>query len=213
MLVFCTVSIAMKKLNFYLLIGITFFGMVSLRCSKTQNESTVNTNFTKLDSLTDRYLEMRDSMFKAWNIIIMDENKKFKAMHSVVHELMYSGQEDKGELVDLEHRLNELHLTELEPETLENPDQLEEYDFAVNSLVTEVISLGESHSTFSYNQTLQKLIEDIRVRDQRVEMNRANYDSITSAFNQLLINNKSMLKAIDHTDSLTVRPLFGSVPE
>ena len=196
----------MKNSKAYIVVIILGAGAWS--CSHNPPQAKNKTSFTKIDSLTDRYLLLQDSLFQSWNMMMMDENKKIKAMHNVVHELMYSGQEDKSELVELEHRLNDLSTLYLKPEHLSSPDLLEEYDFAMNSLVTEVISTTESHSTFSYNQTLQKLVEEIKIRDQRVNTNRDNYDRIATEFNEFVSRNKSLASEISNDTSLIQKPLF-----
>lgn len=201
----------MKNSNVY--IAIIILGAGAWSCSHNPPQAKNKTNFTKIDSLTDRYLLLQDSLFQSWNMMMMDENKKIKAMHNVVHELMYSGQEDKSELVELEHRLNDLSNLFLKPEHLSSPDLLEEYDFAINSLVTEVISTSESHSTFSYNQTLQKLVEEIKMRDQRVEANRASYDRIATEFNEFVSRNKSLASEISHDTTAVQKPLFSIAEE
>jgi hypothetical protein len=199
--------------NIKINIVIVILGTGALSCSHNPPQSQNNTNFTRIDSLTDRYLLLQDSLFQSWNMMMMDENKKIKAMHNVVHELMYSGQEDKSELVELEHRLNDLSSMYLKPESLDSQDLLEEYDFAINSLVSEVISLTESHSTFSYNNTLQKLVEEIKVRDQRVEVNRDSYDHIANEFNKFITRNKSLVNEISNDTSFVQKPLFSLIEE
>ena len=56
--------------------------------------------------------------------------------------------------------------------------------------------------------TLQKLVEEIRVADQRVNLYREDYDAITSKYNSFLENNKSYLIEISQKDSLQFKPLF-----
>jgi hypothetical protein len=76
-----------------------------------------------------------------------------------------------------------------------------------------VISLTESHSTFSYNNTLQKLVEEIKVRDQRVEVNRDSYDHIANEFNKFITRNKSLVNEISNDTSFVQKPLFSLIEE
>ncbi len=87
-------------------------------------------------------------------------------------------------------------------------DLIEEYDFASNLLVTELISQAESRTEFAYNPTLQKFVEEIRIADQRVNLFREDYDIITAKYNAFLEKNKSYLHEILLDDSLVSKPLF-----
>ena len=87
-------------------------------------------------------------------------------------------------------------------------DLIEEYDFASNLLVTELITQAESKTEFAYNTTLQKLVEEIRISDQRVNFYREDYDAITSKYNAFLEKNRNYLNEITQRDSLELKPLF-----
>jgi hypothetical protein len=180
--------------------------VVTFSCGK--NPDIQDTNFTKADSLTDLYLSLQDSMLQSWNIMINDDNQKIQAMHNLLHELMISAPDESDELNIYEEQLN--HLTQLRytQKSLGDEDLIEEYDFASNSLVAELISLTESQQEYAYNATLQKLVEDIRVADQRVSNYRQDYDDITMRYNKFLKINQSYLKEISLADSLEMKPIF-----
>jgi hypothetical protein len=180
--------------------------MIILGCGK--NPDLQQTNFTKVDSLTDLYLSLQDSMLQSWNVMINDDNQKIEAMHSLLHELMISSPEESDELDIYEEQLNQLTQSRYTQKSLGDEDLIEEYDFASNSLVAELISLAESRREFAYNATLQKLVEDIRIADQRVSNYRQDYDDITLRYNQFLKINHSYLKEISQADSLEMKPVF-----
>lgn len=163
--------------------------------------------FTRADSLTDAYLTLQDSLHDTWNMMIKDDNEKIKAMNSLLHELQVGGQFNAEELQSFEHRIKQLGRIRYTPKTMWNADVVEEYDFASSSLVTELITLAESHSAFSYNKILQSLVEEIRAADMRVENYRMEYDAIATRYNTLVEENKDMLKEIDD-GSLSKKPLF-----
>ncbi len=102
------------------------------------------------------------------------------------------------------------HLIELRynQKSMANEDLIEEYDFASNLLVTELITQAESKTEFAYNTTLQKLVEEIRVADQRVNLYREEYDAITFKYNTFLERNRNYLSEITQKDSIELRPLF-----
>ncbi len=72
---------------------------------------------------------------------------------------------------------------------------VEEYDFASpNSIISELISLAESQTEFAYNTTIQKLVDEIRSADQRVNNYRTDYDSIVIVYNRFIDKNRERAK-------------------
>jgi molybdopterin converting factor small subunit len=177
----------------------------------TQEQTT--TTFTRLDSLTDAYLGLQDSMLQAWNIMIHDDNQKIKAMHNLIHELMISSPEKSEELAIYEQRLDQLMRLRYTQKTMANADVVEEYDFASNSLISELLALAESQTEFNYNTTLQKLAEEINQADQRVNNYREEYDLIVASYNRFIEKNQKDIKDIDAHMSMEKRPMFQMVSE
>ncbi len=171
------------------------------------------TSFTRIDSLTDMYLTLQDSMLDTWNMMIKDDNQKIKAMKGLLHELQIGGQYVPGELNSFEHRVEQLCRIRYTPKTMWNADVVEEYDFASASLVSELIALAESYTVFSYNTTLQKLVEEIRAADLRVENYRTDYDAVAMQYNQFIEENKDLLKEIADNGTLDKKPLFQMASE
>lgn len=165
-------------------------------------------DFTKIDSLTENYLTLQDSMLQAWNVMVKDENEKIRAMHDLLHTLLAAPQEDKDRLVSLEQRLSQLERIRFTQKSMSNPHVVEEYDFSSNSLISELITLAEADPTFAGNTALQTMVDRIRTADQRVNIYRADYDDAAVDFNQFLEHNKAYLNEIDQTDSPQKRALF-----
>jgi hypothetical protein len=196
----------MNLRNYSALIFVTGTLMISMGCNSKKHADP--TSFTKIDSLTDTYLALQDSMVDTWNLMIKDDNKKIRAMKGLIHELEIGGQYAKGELKSYEQRVEQLSRIRYTPKTMWNTDVIEEYDFASSSLVTELIALAESYTAFSYNTTLQKLVEEIRAADLRVENYRADYDAIALQYNTFIEENHELLKEIADNGSLDKKPLF-----
>ncbi|HEY3429985.1 MAG TPA: LemA family protein [Cyclobacteriaceae bacterium] len=177
-----------------------------LACHSKKQEG--HTAFTRTDSLTDIYLVLQDSMLDTWNMMIKDDNKKIKAMKSLLHELQIGGQYTPAEIEVYEQRVDQLCRIRYTPKTMWNADVVEEYDFASESLVSELIALAEGYTAFSYNTTLQKLVEEIRAADLRVENYRADYDAVAMKYNSFIEENKDLLKEIADNGTLDKKPLF-----
>lgn len=186
--------------------------MICLNCGS--NHNTVHeTTFTREDSITDRYLVLQDSLLLAWNLMMNDDNQKIKTMHHLLHELIVSGAEQNEELATYEERLNQLSRLRYTPKTMANLDVIEEYDFASNALVTEIIALAESRKEFNYNPTLQKLTDEIRMADQRMINYRVEYDAIVAVYNAFIEENSQTLMHIDKKNGLEKKPMFQMVSE
>ena len=192
--------------------SVLLFSIVLIGCGE-KKVPTQDTTFTKVDSLTDYYLAIQDSMLQAWNMMTHDDNEKIVAMHNLVHELMITNFTDKDILTSYEERLDQLKHLRYTQKSMANPDVVEEYDFASNSLVSELISLAESRTEFTYNTTLQKLADDIRSADQRVASYREEYDIITFHYNRFLDQNNQFLKEIDPNQTFEKKPVFQMVSD
>jgi hypothetical protein len=177
---------------------------------KQQDNLTV---FSKTDSLTDTYLALQDSVLQSWNMMMNDDNHKLDAMNSLLHELAVSGAADPQLLQNYQERLAQLKRSRYTQKTLANNHIVEEYDFASNSLVTELLTLTESRKEFAYNSTLQKLADQIRTADQRIGNYRQQYDDVTARYNTFLEQNRAYLKEVDADSVLEKRPLFQMASE
>lgn len=182
-----------------------FFG-----CEKKRTEVS---DFTKADSLTDTYLALQEDMLEAWNTMIHDDNRKIKSMQMLLLELRITNPEKQEELEAVEDRLSQLLEMRYDQQSLTNSQLVSEYDFASNSLVSELISLGESDEEFLYNRTLQKLVDSIRSADQRVINYREEYDRMVQRFNHFVEQNKQFLKEADEDFLLDKKPLFQMAAE
>jgi hypothetical protein len=164
--------------------------------------------FTRTDSLTDNYLALKDSMLQSWNVMINDDNRKLEAMNNLLHELMISGAASPELLKSFKERLDQLRNIRYTQKTMWNEDIVDEYDFASNALVSELLTLTESQRQFAYNTTLQKLADHIRIADQNVNRYREQYDQVTAQYNRFIEQNRGMLKEIDPDSFLEKKPLF-----
>jgi septal ring factor EnvC (AmiA/AmiB activator) len=186
---------------------LAFSALALCQCGK-KTEVNPHSSFTKADSVMDSYLWLQDSIHDVWNVMINDDNKKIAAMRHLLHELEVSSASEPEIIKSYEQRLDQLVTTRYNQKSMANADVIEEYDFASNSMVTELVSLAESRSEFAYNTTLQKLVDEILAADQRVNNYRDQYDLIAEEFNSFLEKNKTYLKEIEEGQSLDKKPLF-----
>src|ERR1700690_3326053 len=121
-------------------------GALGLAACTGRNSVSEKGSFTRIDSLTENYLALQDSMLNTWNVILKDENKKINAMHELLRSLLHSQQYEKTQLIGLEQRLDQLEQIRFTQKTIGDAHAVEEYDFTSNSLIFELITLAESHA-------------------------------------------------------------------
>lgn len=194
-----------KTAYFFFLASITTL----LSCGSKQS-TTEKTEFTKIDSLTENYLLLQDSLLYAWNVMVRDENQKIEAMHNLLHLMKKKEGFDKDLIYNLEQRLEQLNRIRFTQKSLANSYVIDEYDFASNSLVTEILSLAEADPEFINSETPQNLIDRVKLADQRVITYRSQYDMIAQRYNQFIERNKGHLKEIDKDCSGEKKALFQS---
>ena len=191
----------------------TALGLAMLTGSCDQQAAHEGGSFTKADSVTETYLALQDTMLQAWNTMIHDDNRKIKAMHLLLQEMKNSDPAHLLELESLEVRLEQLKDLRYDQSSITDPELVSEYDFASNSLVTEIIALAETQKDFATDQLLQELVNSIRAADQRVMTYRRDYDRTASRFNAFLDRNKEVLQEIDSQTFLQKKPLFEMASE
>lgn len=177
-------------------IAVLLFWGLSISC--TQSKRQERTSFTKADSLTESYLNLEDSLLHAWNVMAWDERDKIKAMYGILHMMQDQAGFDQQQLNALEQRLEQLDRIRFTQKSLANSYVIEEYDFASNSLVSEILSLAESNDELIKNEKAQKLVDKVKIAEQRVNIYREEYDRIANRYNQFIEHNEKYLKDIDH---------------
>ncbi|MCS6974898.1 MAG: LemA family protein [Cyclobacteriaceae bacterium] len=189
-----------------LIIGISALAL-ALICCRRQQERPV-TEFTRVDSVTHQYLEYKDSLMDAWNRMMHEDNRRIAALKSLIHELLKTPGTNQQLLHALAFRTEQLLRIRFTPKTISNYDVVEEYDFAVNSVTTELLALAGSSPDFFSNQHIQKLVEEIKETEKNVTDYRLKYDIIASRYNYFLEQHRDLLHEIDKNAAGDKRSLF-----
>lgn len=176
-------------------------------CSGSRKES-VQTTFTSADSLTDRLLQLQDSMLFAWNTLVNDDKHKFRSIHELLHKLMTTGYHDQQTLIALEQRLNGVSSASLNQQSINDATLVEEYDFATASLITELTALAKAHESFADDPTLRDKVQEIILVDQRVGSNRRHYDAIVEEYNRFLEKHYDAMVQLGLGIPLQEKPVF-----
>lgn len=181
---------------------------VSLSGCGQKNKPDSQPRFTKTDSLTEIYLSFQDSLHKHWNIMINDDNHKINSMRSLLHELIVMHPENTEQYSALEERLEQLSRMRYTQKSMINGHVVEEYDFASNALIIELVTSAESLKEYSYNSTMQKLVDRILTADQNMLYYRISYDSIVTQFNSFVDQNQDYLRQSEQNLQIEKKPLF-----
>lgn len=182
-------------------------------CNRSQSNQKEKTSFTKVDSLTETYLLIQDSLLHTWNVMVWDEKEKIEAMHDILHLMHKQSNFDDHQLISLEQRLEQLNRIRFTQKSLANPYVIEEYDFASNSLVSEIISLAEADENFIKNEKASKLVDKVKMAEQRVNRYRDEYDNVAQRYNLFLEMHEKYLRDIDKDHSGEKRALFQMASE
>ncbi|MFM9838279.1 MAG: hypothetical protein ACKVOQ_08455 [Cyclobacteriaceae bacterium] len=191
-----------KYSTFGLLVG--SFALLSCGRSATSNEKT---SFTRIDSLTETYLTLQDTLLHSWNILIKDEQEKMNSVNAALDHLKKLTLPDPSQLASLSTRFEQLKQLHLTQKTLSNQYVIEEYDFATNSLISEILSISDANPALLQNKDLLNLIDKIKIADQRTSIYRLGYDSIAYQLNVFIEKNKLLLRDVDN-GSLEKKPMF-----
>jgi hypothetical protein len=186
---------------------ISSFAIVLAGCGK-KHKPDPEPHFTKTDSLTEIYLSFQDSLHQQWNIMINDDNRKITSMHSLLHELIVVHPENTAQYRAFEDRLEQLSRMRYTQKSMINEHVVEEYDFASNAIIVELIASTESLKEYAYNATMQKLVDQILTADQNMLYYRISYDSIVTEFNVFVEENQDALMQSDQALKIEKKPLF-----
>src|SRR5690606_36754423 len=181
--------------------------LLTASCSGNKEES-VKTTFTSADSLTDRVLQLQDSVLFTWNVMVKDDTRKFRTIHDLLHRLMTAGYHDQEALIALERRLSGVSNFSLTQESIDDATLVEEYDFATAALITELTSLAKSHESFASDPYLRDKVQEIIMIDQQVEANRRRYDAIVNKYNRFLEEHRDAVGDLELGIKLTEKPRF-----
>ena len=181
--------------------------------SGCDKKATEHTEFTKADSVTGTYLSFQDTMLQVWNTMIHDDNRKIQAMDHLIDKLSQTDPDKSEDLGNYQQRLDELQGMRYDQQSIFDPEVVTEYDFASNSLVTELVALAESQGQFAHDKSLQRLVDSIRSADQRVLNYRAEYDQVASRFNRFVDQHHEILEGLAEDSFIARRPLFEMAAE
>jgi hypothetical protein len=178
------------------LIGLAVLAAIACACS-TSNSIHEHTTFSKADSLTDAYLVLSDSVLQSWNRILSNEIDKSRSLQEIITDLDNASLLSDELRESFQVRMEQLEKIRFTQATIEDPQIVEDYDLAFQSIVDDLakITKDDTNSLFKYLQ-------------DHAEMNRLSYDKFARSFNEFLKEYRTVLEDINSNNELDAKPLF-----
>ncbi len=178
------------------LIGSAVVAAIACACS-TSNTIHEHTTFSKADSLTDAYLVLSDSVLQSWNRIVGNEIDKSRALEEIINDLDHASLLTDELRESFQVRMDQLEKIRFTQESIGDPQMVEDYDLAYQSLVDDLAKLTKDNAN-----SLFKHLQDNAI------LNRLSYDSLARSFNQFVQENRSLLKDVNANSELDAKPVF-----
>jgi len=167
------------------------------------------TQFTRLDSLTDEYLVLQDSVLQSWNRVVKTETDRSKVLKQLVQQLASTS--SAPTIQSLQTQVAQLEKIRFTPKSISNPHVVDEYDAACKSVLEHIHQLSEEAGALV---TSREFIQQVQWAEQasvKSIFQRAHYDSLASSFNTFVESNWHELKEIERNAHLERKPLFNNV--
>jgi hypothetical protein len=187
----------MKHLS---LIGLVALAALTCACS-TSNSVNEHTRFSKADSLTDAYLVLSDSLLQSWNRIVGTEMDKSRTLQEFIHDLDHANLLTEELRESFQVRIDQLDKIRFTQKTIDDQQTVQDYDLALQSIVNDVAQLSKSASGPDARAMFKYLQENSLV-------NRLSYDSLAHTFNEFIRENRNVLKDLDTSTELDMKPVF-----
>ncbi len=165
------------------------------------------TNFTHLDSLTDTYLVLQDSVLQSWNRVIKTESEKSKTLEQLLAHLSTT-QIDSDLINSLDEQVQQLEKIRFTPKTLWNSHVVNEYDESCSLLIQRITDLSSKEAEISSSKDYQTAINWINQIQNLSTSHRLYYDSLAQRFNQFVEKHREALKEMERNGQLDNKPLF-----
>lgn len=190
----------------FLVPGLLSSSVILLLACSSSNNFQEKTNFTHLDSLTDTYLILQDSVLQSWNRVLKAESEKSKTLQTLLSELSRDREVDAFVLSSLHDQLNQLEKIRFTPKTLGNPHVVTEYDRACSLIVQQLQELSATKMKDASEGFQGALLWFGEMQGSSLT-HRAYYDSLASVFNDFIEAHRAELGEIEHKP-LDSKPLF-----
>ena len=181
--------------------------LLSFEGCKTGSNKQKIAKFDRIDSLRATFLTIEDSLLHAWNVMIHDDDERISDLQRLLDEVKYTGEADGAMIVQYKESLEKLKNTRYTLMQLKS-EQIDEYDFASQSLTNEIISFAAPFNKKGNNPYIDELTSDVRNRESKVLFYRVDYDDFAKLHNQFIEDHQDIIKQIDQENEHIRLTLF-----
>ena len=167
-----------------------------------------STDDTGSDSLLIKYLALKDSVDKEWQIMIADDDDKHLLMKRLLLEVSYTNNYDKERFRELNELTDQLKAMRYDQNSMSSSALIDAYDSATFDLADQIIVFARSHPRYDDFPLMAELIDDINGKNNYILMHRIHYDSRVKDLNTFKKSNREKLLASDPEVETESMPLF-----
>jgi len=193
----------MKKYFFELVVLAGFIGL-TMSCDNTKQQR----NAEQVDSLKSSFLIVKDSLDSIWTTMIEDDDYKLGWMKRLLQEVKNTNVYDEKQIQELLDRIDNTKANRYNQESMGNQELIDEYDFAVSSLIKEIETVATSNPKYENFPLMEELIKEIRDADNRLIIHRIHYDLYAKDYNAFIAEHPDLAKEVDPNDPGVKRNLF-----
>lgn len=163
-------------------------------CSKSANKIA---DAAYLDSLRTTYTSLIDSTNVAWKVVKDADDQILTDLSRLLEEVTYTNQYEEKVVDSLMKKVESLKSLDYGDKTLNNYEVLDNYDMLTTEAITQITDYAENHPQYDQYPLMGQLITDIRTADQRILLERTDYDHHAKEFNRFVEANSKVMDRVD----------------
>jgi len=194
----------MKKALWILsLLLVSFF---TYHCKRISRPGAAETR--EIDSLIMKIEILEDSIDRAWQTMIEDDDEKHQFMKRLLLEVSYTNMFDKKRYAELNQMVDDLKDMRYTRATMRNSDLIDQYDSATFEVSRQVIEFALDHPSYEKYPLMAELIDDINNKNGMILIYRVHYDGFAIEKNHLIMDHREKLESKLKNTDIKESPLF-----
>lgn len=158
------------------------------------------------DSLAEQFITLQDSVHVFWQVLNQSDSEKVALMKRLTNQLSGSDETSQDALTSINTRIDNLANLRFTQQNLNDANRVEEYDFAMSSLINELAAQADTQNNYPQDTLVQRIVEALRDADDATDSLRDQYDKVVTRYDSFLVTHKASL-----TVSTAPYPLFDSL--
>ncbi len=157
------------------------------------------------DSLAIKMEVLQDSLQKAWDDMINDDDEKLGYMRRLLSELSYADFKP-SKIEELNNMVDELKILRYDQKTMADSHLIDQYDSATSVVTRRILDFGYEFIENRESDLVQELMNEISQKNNYVLIYRVHYDSFAEEINLLIDTYGDKLK--ERNIEVEKKPLF-----